>query len=86
MENMVRVLVGKQLYLIRLSECLAAAHPTAEMPAAEPPHDAAGAEAVARPAPSPSPYFVPGSPHVMLIELGQAIVWYQDQHMLCLLS
>ena len=54
MENMVRVLVGKQLYLIRLSECLAAAHPTAEMPAAEPPHDAAGAEAVARPAPSPS--------------------------------
>ena len=38
---------------------------------------------VARLAPSPSPDFVPGSPHVMLIELRQAPVSYQYYHMLC---
>ena len=30
------------------------------------------------------PYFVPGSPHVMLIELRQALNSYQDHHMLLL--
>ena len=42
-----------------------------------------GALAAARSAPSPSPYFVPGLPHVMLIELGQALISYQDYRMLC---
>ena len=33
----------------------------------------------ARPAyPSPSPYLVPGLPHVMLVELRQALISYQD--------
>ena len=36
-------------------------------------------EAAARPAyPSPSPHFVPGLPHVILIELRQALISYQD--------
>ena len=34
---------------------------------------------VARSAPSPVPYFVPGIPHI-LIELRQALVTYQDYH------
>ena len=38
----------------------------------------------ARPAPPPSPYFVPGLPHVVLIELRQAFILYQDDHMLLL--
>ena len=38
----------------------------------------------ARRAPSPFPYFVPGVPHVMLIELRKAPVSYQDYHMLLL--
>ena len=38
----------------------------------------------ARPAPSPSPYFVPGLPHVILLELSQAFISYQDYHMLLL--
>ena len=36
------------------------------------------------PAPSPSPDFVPGLPHVILIESRQALVSYQDDHMLSL--
>ena len=36
------------------------------------------------PAPSPSPYFVPGLPPVILIELRQALISYQDDHMLLL--
>ena len=40
----------------------------------------------ARLAPSPSPYFVPGLPHGMLIELRQALISYQDYHMVCLPS
>ena len=39
-------------------------------------------EAQVRPAPSPSPRFVPGLPHVMRIELIQALISYQDYHML----
>ena len=40
---------------------------------------------VARPAnPSPSPHFVPGLPHVILIELRQAFISYQDNRMLLL--
>ena len=38
----------------------------------------------ARLVPSPSPYFVPGLPHVVMIELGQALAPYQDYHMLLL--
>ena len=39
----------------------------------------------ARPAnPSPSPYFVPGLPHVILIELRQALISYEDDRMLLL--
>ena len=37
----------------------------------------------ARPAPSPSPAFVPGIPHI-LIELSQARISYQDYHVLLL--
>ena len=33
-----------------------------------------------------SPYFVPGLPHVMLIESRQALISCQDYHMLCLSS
>ena len=40
----------------------------------------------ARPAPSPSPDFVPGLPHVILIELRWALVSYQDYHILLLLT
>ena len=38
----------------------------------------------ARPAPSPSAYSVPGLPHVMRIELRQALFSYQDYHVLLL--
>ena len=38
----------------------------------------------ARPAPSPSPYFVPGLPHTILIKLRQVVISYQDNHMLLL--
>ena len=38
----------------------------------------------ARPAPSPSPYSVPGLPHVMRIELRQALFSHQDYHVLLL--
>ena len=31
-----------------------------------------------------SPNFVPGLPHVMITELRQALIWYQDYHMLLL--
>ena len=37
---------------------------------------------MARPAPLPSRYFVPGLPHVILIELRQALISYQDYHVL----
>ena len=39
---------------------------------------------MACPAPSHSPYFVPGLPHVILLELSQALISYQDYHMLLL--
>ena len=38
----------------------------------------------ARPAPPPSPSFVPGLTHVRLIELRQALISYQDYHLLLL--
>ena len=37
---------------------------------------------VFRPARSPSPYFVPGSPHGSLLELRPALISYQDCHKL----
>ena len=39
---------------------------------------------LARPAASPSPHFVPGLPHVILIEWTQALISYQDYHTLLL--
>ena len=40
--------------------------------------------ATARPteAPSPSPYFVPGLPHILRIELRQALISYHEDHLL----
>ena len=39
-----------------------------------------GSDRNARTAPSPSPYYVPGLPHVILIELRQALISYQGYH------
>ena len=54
-----------------------------DMPSAVPTAGMVGVRTMARPAPSPSPHFVPGLPHIMLIEWGQALLSYQDYHTLC---